>query len=694
MYIHKMRADYVLRPSGGMLWALIFIAFLGTAVTTGQEIPSTDQRRSNIHHLDFRYSFTPYQSKSEWINRAGQLRRQILVSAGLWPLEKRDPIRANIFGKIDRGAYTIEKVYFESLAGFYVTGNLYRPKNPQGKVPAILSPHGHWSYGRFENTPVASIPARAAGLARLGMVVFTYDMVGYGDSSRISHRFAEGHREGFDSNTLWSVNLLGLQLWNSIRSLDFLQSLPEVDVERIGCTGESGGGTQTFLLAAVDDRVKVAAPVNMISAHMQGGSLCENAPNLRIDTNNIELAALIAPRPLLMVSATGDWTANTLTVEYPAMKTIYRLFDAENHVHAVRMDAPHNYNKASREAVYGWFAHYFLGKRDTTPISEESFSVAPLSDLMVFYGKSRPEGEIDENTLAANLVAAAQRKPVAAFPHDKTSLETYQRDYGAAFRLSLLAEYPEPEKVVSRAAEGATNFSFPETAHESRLLSRSGAGDRVAISIWKPTAPRRISGVVLVAIPAQRSAGAGEYVSTLLGKLLRSNQAAALIECFDNFDKPTGATRFFTTYNRTATANRVQDILTSLSYLRGQFPDATIKVIGLEDAGLWVLLARGVAPRIERMAINANGFDNTSDAAYIERLAIPGIRRAGGLLTSIAIAPLAPIMIYNTGTNFRTNEMRAIYRDFGKAADFEVIEKPVSAEEVALWILRPSPGRE
>ena len=223
-----------------------------------------------IRHLDLRYSFSPYKTKTEWTNRAATLRRQILVSAGLWPLEKRQPVRANISGRIDRGAYTIEKVYFESLPGFYVTGNLYRPKNPQGKVPAILSPHGHWSYGRFENTPVASIPARAAGLARMGMVVFTYDMVGYGDNTRVSHRFAEGHREGFDANTLWSVNLLGLQLWNSIRALDFVQSLPEVDSERIGCTGESGGGTQTFLLAAVDERVKVAAPVNMILSTYAG----------------------------------------------------------------------------------------------------------------------------------------------------------------------------------------------------------------------------------------------------------------------------------------------------------------------------------------------------------------------------------------------------------------------------------------
>ena len=232
-----------------------------------------------------------------------------------------------------------------------------------------------------------------------------------------------------------------------------------------------------------------------------------------------------------MVSATGDWTANTLTVEYPAIKTIYGLLDAQDHLHAVRMDAPHNYNRASREAVYGWFAHYFLGKRDKAPITEESFTVAPLSDLMVFYGRGRPEAEIDETTLAANLVEAAKRKLADAFPRDKASLETYRSDYGQSFKLALQAEYPEPGQVTSRAIESTSGISFPRTTHESRTLSRTGAGDRVEISIWKPSASSHISGVVLVAMPFQTSTAAKDYVRTLFGRLLGSNHAAALVTC-------------------------------------------------------------------------------------------------------------------------------------------------------------------
>ena len=222
-----------------------------------------------------------------------------------------------------------------------------------GRFPAILSPHGHWAYGRFENSATASVPGRAINLARQGFVVFTYDMIGYNDSWQLEHRSFGGPRE-----KLWGLSMAGLQLWNSIRGLDFLESLPYVQRDKIGATGASGGGTQVFLLAAVDQRVAVAAPVNMISLQMQGGCLCENQPGLRLDTTNVEIAATIAPRPLLMVSATGDWTTNTLEREYPAVRAIYALQGAADRVHAVRFEAPHNYNQASREAVYAWMARW------------------------------------------------------------------------------------------------------------------------------------------------------------------------------------------------------------------------------------------------------------------------------------------------------------------------------------------------
>src|SRR5262249_41616087 len=146
------------------------------------------------------------------------------------------PLNAHVFGKIERDGYSIEKVYFQSYPDFYVAGNLYRPLGQgAGPFPAILNPHGHWSEGRLADTQDGSIAARCISFARQGMIAFSYDMVGYNDthfaSSQPDQPIDNTHGEFATNavNQLWSISLMGLQTWNSIRALDFLQSMPEVD---------------------------------------------------------------------------------------------------------------------------------------------------------------------------------------------------------------------------------------------------------------------------------------------------------------------------------------------------------------------------------------------------------------------------------------------------------------------------------
>ena len=158
-----------------------------------------------------------------------------------------------------------------------------------------------------------------------------------------------------------------------------------------------------FLLAAVDERVAVAAPVNMISLHMQGGCLCENQPGLRLDTNNVEIAATIAPRPLLMVSATGDWTTNTMQREYPAVRALYALRGAADRVHGVQFDAPHNYNRESREAVYAWMARWLQNEPADVRREERPFTPSPLSDLLVFHQRRRAGQQCDRRAVDREL---------------------------------------------------------------------------------------------------------------------------------------------------------------------------------------------------------------------------------------------------------------------------------------------------
>src|ERR1051326_3388180 len=374
------------------------LRLLAAAVSAQPPAPPRPYRPHQV-----RYAPPPPMSDREWTKRAAYLREHVLASTGLLPLPDKTPLNAVIFDEVTRDGYRVAKAYFESLPGFFVTGNLYRPTG-EGRFPAVLSPHGHWKNGRLENTDVVSGPGRAINLARQGFVVFSYDMIGYTDSRQLPHTFG-GRREN-----LWGLSLGGLQLWDSVRSLDFLQSLPYVAPDAIGITGESGGGTQTFMLAAADDRVSVAVPVNMISLHMQGGCLCENPPGLRLDTTNVEIASTIAPRPLLMVSATGDWTNETLDVEYPAVRSIFALLGAADRVTAVQFHAEHNYNKDSREAMYRWMARWLQHAPADVQRAELPFTVEPTADLLVLGKRGLPDTAVDARGLTAWWVGAARRQ--------------------------------------------------------------------------------------------------------------------------------------------------------------------------------------------------------------------------------------------------------------------------------------------
>ena len=339
--------------------------------------------------LDSPHPFRPPGTLEEWTERRAFLRRQVLVSAGLWPLPERTPLEPVIHGAVHRDGYTVEKVYFASLPGHYVSGNLYRPTagGGGGETPfaGVLSPHGHWDGGRFTELSDERgndrwpLQARCAELARLGCVVFHYDMVGYGDSTAIPHG------AGFQSSTalLGGESFLGLQLWNSIRALDFLAAQPGVDPERLGVTGASGGGTQTFLLCAVDDRPAAAFPAVMVSTRMQGGCVCENAPYLRLDTGNVELAALFAPKPLAL-SGADDWTIAIETEGLPQLKAVWKLYGAEDRVTARAWpEYPHNFNHAARAMMVHWFnRHLDLGHEE--PIVERPIQPLGREELAVF----------------------------------------------------------------------------------------------------------------------------------------------------------------------------------------------------------------------------------------------------------------------------------------------------------------------
>ena len=350
--------------------------------------------------------------------------------------------------------------------------------------------------------------------------------------------------------------------------------------DAIGATGESGGGTQTFLLAAVDDRIRVAVPVNMISLHMQGGCLCENLPGLRLDTNNVEIAATIAPRPMLMISATGDWTKETIEVEYPAVRSIYQLFGAEDRVQAVRIDAEHNYNKASREAMYAWMARWLNDRPAGDRLAERGFTVEPLQRLLVFYDRPRP----------LNTASSAQ---VTERWIDSAKAQLGTADVRQRF-VALRSALGYPVTVAARV-DAAPPPRRPVTV----LMDRSD-----------PVLERELSRRGFRPVPMR----------------------------FTPFDESAAAkVRHFETYNRTPASQRVADIVEALH----EHPGAAVVAQG--SHALAAILAAAIA-QPSAMVLDVGGFDTSSDEDFLSQLFIPGIRRAGDLQTAARSLPSTTVI--------------------------------------------------
>jgi len=332
-----------------------------------------------------------------WTEAEGKIKMEVF--SGLWSdaqswEERVRAIRENMFdgmqwdkiskydGKINfvkhskkiMNGYSVENIAIESFPGFYVTGNLYRPLRRQKQYPAILSPHGHLKDKRFTNY----VQLRSAYLASKGAIVFSYDMVGYGESNQVRHEMP--------------ISLL-LQTWNSKRVLDYLIGLPDVDPQRIGMTGGSGGGTQTFVLTALDQRIKVSVPVVQVSAHFFGGCVCESGMPIHktayLQTNNVEIAAMAAPRPMLLISNGSDWTRNTPKVEFPYIQKVYAAMGKSHQLENVHLaNEKHDYGYSKRIAAYAFLTKHLQLDSDTSldenQIDESFIEVLSPEKLIVF----------------------------------------------------------------------------------------------------------------------------------------------------------------------------------------------------------------------------------------------------------------------------------------------------------------------
>jgi dienelactone hydrolase len=681
-----------------------------TRVLDADHVPR-DSRLGAPKTLDSYFPLTVPASKDAWEARRKQVREEVLVATGLWPMPEKTPLHPVIHGKIDRDDYTIEKVFFASYPGHYVSGNLYRPKGKTDKLPGVLCPHGHWHNGRFydagekaaqdqikqgaEKTMEGArypLQARCAQLARMGCVVFHYDMVGVADSQQIAHTagFTDARAE------LRLQSFMGLQTYNSIRALDFLLSLPEVDAKRIGVTGASGGGTQTFMLCAIDDRPTVAFPAVMVSTGMQGGCICENCSYLRQDTGNVELAGLFAPKPLAM-SGAHDWTREIETRGLPELKALYGLYGAEDRVMAKCFPQfEHNYNQVSREVMYNWFnKHLQLGQPD--PVAEKPFKPVPPSELSVFVPEHpRPKDAVGAAELRKYLTEASDKQLAALEPRDATSLKEYRRVVGTALRVMIHDRLPKGEEIEAKGmGKSEVGEGREAVLVDKYLLGRKGKGEQVPAVLLMPA---QHDGTIVVWVhPAGKTSLMENGKFTVPVRQILERKAAIFAvdvyltgEFADSRATPVNLKYAGYTfgYNRPVLANRVHDILTAVAQARLLNGGKTVHLAGFGKAGPWVVLARALCgDTVSRTVADCDRFAFEDVRTTGDEMMLPGALKYGGLPGLAALCAPGELSLYNEAASSKPT-LKDAYQA-AEAADHLVgTKEELGAEKVLQWLLR------
>jgi dienelactone hydrolase len=698
--------------SGGLLPRLARAEDDPTRVFTGGKKPA-DARLGPPRTLDDYAPFVVPQSKEAWEARRTELREQLLVANGLWPLPEKTPLNPVIHGKTDRDGYTIEKVFFASTPGHYVSGNLYRPTGtPSGKLPGVLFAHGHWENGRLHDAgeTAAARDVKSGGepdlargrffmqaipvtLARLGFVVFQYDMVGVGDSTAIPH--AAGFADAAALLRLQSA--MGLQTWNSIRALDFLLSLPDVDPRRVGMTGASGGGTQTFITAALDDRLAAAFPAVMVSTAMQGGCVCENAPYLRVGTGNVEIAALFAPKPQAF-SAANDWTKEFLTKGFPELKQLYKLYGAEDQVAArAWLEYGHQYNVHARQFMYEWFRTHLQGKPG--PVTEAAYEPLPPDRLRVYDADHpRPKDELDTKGLRAVLAKASDEQMAKLTPTDGESLKEFRRVIGTALRVMV-----NEDRSAQRVDEG-DDGTIDGLASRKLVLGRDPAGDAIpAVVVGRPDAPGDpllVTGPLVVWLhPAGKaSLAAGGKVVPALRRLTDAGYTVIAPDLLGvgELSRPKpypvdGRYAGYTYgYNRTPLAQQVRDALGAVHYAwaRNMTPPK-VHLVGWGSMGPVAVLAKALAGgKVAKLAADLNRFrfEDIQDAA--DPMMLPGAVKFGGLGAFLALCAPGEVLVHNHAGTGTGRLPQAAYAAAGAADRLTRSADKLDDAKVVEWLVK------
>ncbi len=549
---------------------------------------------------------------------------------------------------------------------------------------------------RFEVGGRYPLQAYPVQLARMGCIAFQYDLEGYCDCVQIPMSVAHTHAEfrpQMDTPQNWGFfstqadlrlqSIMGLQTYNSIRALDFLCEVAEADPDRLGVTGASGGGTQTIILGAIDERPDVAVPAVMVSTAMQGGCVCENCNLLRIDTGNVEFAGLFAPKPLCAIAA-NDWTHELPSKGGPELQQLYSLLEAKDNVQIKPfLQFGHNFNYVSRGAMYEWMnKHLKLGVNE--PVVEEDFVPLSRAELSVWDEQhpKPPGGEDYERSLLRVMTDDSNRQLAKLIPHDQKTLSAFRHVVGGAWEVLIGRGMSKPSEIEFEQVDDTVRHE--QFLQKKGLLRYKPAHEEVPIMVLQPRGETRRTALWID--PAGKSAlfdCEGSPKPAVL-KLLEHGVQVVGMDLFGQgeflpdgdslaktrkvpADKRASAAYTFG-YNRAVFAQRVHDVLTAASYYRGdEKPLGVVDIVGLNGAGHWAAAAKAIAGKaIDRTVIDTAGFRFVNLKSTDEPDFLPGAVKYEDVPGLLALCAPSEIWVADAASSQHKPEIvEAVYQAAG-----------------------------
>lgn len=572
-------------------------------------------------------------STETWKATLAERREKWLEMLGLSPLPKRTPLQATVTGVLERGDYVVEKIHFQSLPGAHVAGNLYRPAKITGKLPAVLYLCGH-SKGKV-NAPYQANPR---WFGQHGYVALVLDPVQLGECQGMHHGTYRDGRFDWPSR---GYTPAGTEVWNAMRALDYLQSRNDVDGEKMGVTGLSGGGAMSWFLGAADERVKVVVPV------CQSGSIERMAVDRATDGHCdcafwvnyhrwcwSDIGALIAPRAFLIASGSEDvlWRPAGYRDVAHRIRHQYTTLGEPTKFELTEDLAPHGYTPKLRQAIFTFFNTHLKG--DPTPVQDDVTDfVEPEENLLVFGGKLPKDDTMMQ--MDARLVKNAD----VSMPDSETQWQSHQKDALARLRQTTFRNIPSDPtpRLRDKLADGGTKDG---TFYGTRVFDTA---DGLTLAVKSQHAPQNLGPVVIFAAqPDARSTFTGGGASK---PGLAPEFASACVEV-----RNTGATsvgpgylwtlrRMYPLLGHTLPERQVHDLLAGTALMRQEPATSSTVLFGQGATAALAIYAAILDPKISELILDSPPETHSKP----ETAEFLGILRVGDLPQNLALLYPRPI---------------------------------------------------